>query len=167
MAVADAIISELDRDRDGSLSVDEKQKYLQRVLAAIDLESDGRSLTLTPGATTFAEIDSLRRGEGMIRLRADTTLPNQSTGTHHVFFRNRYRPEVSVYLANALVPESDRVAVTAQAHEARQRDLTIDYVVRAEGASTSLPAWTLGTIAGIAVLAALLIPSGRRRGPGR
>ena len=156
MAVADTIVSDIDRDRDGSLSDDEKQAYVRRVFATIDLENDGRSLDVTPGVTSFAEIDSLRRGEGMVRLRAVATLPNQSTGTHHVFFRNRYRPEVSVYLANALVPESDRVAVTAQAHEAQQRDLTIDYVVHANH-GISLPTWLAGIIGAMGTLTALLV----------
>jgi len=158
MAVADAIISEIDRDRDGSLSTDETQAYVRRVLAAIDLENDGQSLEVKPGATTFAAIDALRRGEGMIRLRADAALPNPSTGPHHVFFRNRYRPDVSVYLANALMPASDRVAVTGQRHDAEQRDLTIDYALRSEHAM-SVPAWIVAIISGVAALIALLIRS--------
>jgi hypothetical protein len=165
MAVADAIVAEVDRDRDGSLSAAEKQAFVRRVLSAIDLENDGRSLDVTPGATTFAAIDALRRGEGMIRFRADARLPNQSPGTHHIVFRNRYRAAVSAYLANALVPESDRVAVTTQHHDAQQRDLTIDYVVQPEQA-TSRYAWVLGTVASMSVLAALLIPSRTRREPG-
>jgi len=158
MTVADAIISDIDRDRDGSLSAEEKHAYARRVLAAIDLENDGQSLEVTPGTTTFAEIDALRRGEGMIRLRANAPLPNQSTGSHHVFLRNRYRPEVSVYLANALVPESDRIAITAQRHEAEQRDLTIDYVLRSEH-RLSVPAWIVAIVSGVAALTALLIRS--------
>ena len=54
MTVADAIISDIDRDRDGSLSAEEKHAYAGRVLAAIDLENDGQSLEVKPGATTFA-----------------------------------------------------------------------------------------------------------------
>ena len=158
IAVADAIISEIDRDRDGSLSADEKQTYARRVLAALDLENDERPLDVKPAATTFAALDSLRRGEGMIRLRASAALPSRSTGSHHVFLRNRYRPDVSVYLANALVPESAQVAVTRQRHEAEQRELTIDYALRVEQ-SASMLAWILAIGAGIAALTALLIRS--------
>jgi hypothetical protein len=161
MAVADAIISDVDRDRDGLLSSGEKQAYVRRVVAAIDLENDGQSLEVTPGVTTFAEIDSLRRGEGMIRLRAEAQLPNQSSGPHHVFFRNRYRPDVSVYLANALVPKSARVAVRAQQREAQQRDLTIDYVVRADD-GVPTPMWIVGILSGVSALAGLLIGSSKR-----
>jgi hypothetical protein len=157
VAVASTFISEIDRDRDGSLSVSEHHAYAERVLATIDLENDGRPLDLTPGATAFAGIDALRHGEGMIRLRASAALPTRSTGSHHVSLRNRYRPDVSVYLANALVPNSERVAVTAQRHDAAQRALTIDYSVRSEPAAATavLP------LAGLAgCLAVLLI---RRR----
>jgi hypothetical protein len=54
------------------------------------------------------------------------------------------------------VPKSDRVTITAQRRDSAQRDLTIDYVVRrgpAASAFTSL----LGGLAGVAVLAALLM----------
>ena len=43
-----------------------------------------------------------------------------------------YRADVSVYLANALVPESDRIAITAQRHSVEQRELEIDYQLHAE-----------------------------------
>jgi len=73
-------------------------------------------------------------------------------GVHQVAFRNRYRGDVSVYLANALVPASDRVAITAQHHSAEQRELMIDYELRAE--TTTLP-WPW--IAAAAVLALALV----------
>jgi len=72
---------------------------------------------------------------------------------HQVFFHNRYRRDVSVYLANALVPESRRVAVTAQQHDPQQHDLAIDYQLHA-GQSLPLP-WLFGSmaLAGAIVLA--------------
>ncbi len=162
---AETLIAEIDRDRDGSLSLDEQRAFVGRVLAAIELASDGRRLDLTPGggvsraADIFPAVDTLRRGEGTIRLRVETTLPPQPAGTHHVFFRNGYRSDLSVYLANALVPQSDRIAVTAQRHDAAQRDLTIDYVVR-PGPSAPTSGWLLGGVA--TVLAGLLMRTPRR-----
>ena len=57
-----------------------------------------------------------------------------------------------MYLANALVPESDQVAVTAQRRDGDQSELTIDYVLRAAPA-TSTPAWLLGSIGAAMALA--------------
>jgi hypothetical protein len=163
---AETIIGEIDGDRDGSLSFDEQQAYARRVLAAIELASDGRRLDLAPGgalspaAGVFPAVDALRRGEGTIRLRVQTALPPQPAGGHRVFFRNGYRPDLSVYLANALVPQSDRIAVTAQRHDALQRDLTIDYVVRPGRAAPS-SGWLLGGVA--TILTGLLLRPPRRR----
>ena len=44
VAVADAIIADIDRDRDGALSADEKRAYVERVLDAIELRVDGQLL---------------------------------------------------------------------------------------------------------------------------
>ena len=43
IAVADAIIAEMDRDHDGVLSDSEKRAYVSQVLAGIDLHIDGRA----------------------------------------------------------------------------------------------------------------------------
>jgi hypothetical protein len=143
IAVAETIISDIDRDADGTLSMDEQQAYARRVLAATALDIDGRALQVRPGPSTFPDVTALRRGEGIIRLQSTIDIPSQTAGPHHVRFRNAYRSDISVYLANALVPESRRVGVTAQRHDASQRDLTIEYVVHAAPAS-SLSLWLLG-----------------------
>ena len=41
IALADAILADIDRDRDGSLSADEQQAYERPVLSALTLEVDG------------------------------------------------------------------------------------------------------------------------------
>ncbi len=61
----------------------------------------------------------------------------------------------SVYLANALVPKSDRIVITAQRRDHAQRELTIDYVLR-PGPATAAPWWMMGGLTGVAVLALLL-----------
>ena len=141
--VAGAMIDDIDRDGDDSLSATEQQAFVGRVVAALELAHDGRALDLVAGAATFTQIDALRRGEGTIQFRSLAGLTPPSQGAHHVSFTNRYRPEMSVYLANALVPDSDRIAVTAQRRTVEQRDLTIDYTLR-PGRSTSV--WVLGGV---------------------
>jgi len=149
VAIAGTVVADIDRDRDGSLSQAEQQDYAGRVLETLDLAVDDRPVTVRPGTATFPEASALLRGEGTIQLRTRLSLPAQSAGAHHVLFRNRYRRDISVYLANALVPASDHIAVTAQHREADQRDLTIEYQVRT-GRSDS-PAWWL--FGGVTMLA--------------
>jgi hypothetical protein len=155
VAVADAVIADIDRDRDGLLTADEQRAYVGRVLNAVELQIDGRPLHAELAAFTFPVLDAFRHGDGTIRLQSAITLPRLSEGDHQLLFRNRHRPEGSVYLANALVPESDQIAITGQRRDGDQRDLTINFAVRRQSAS-STPVWLLGGIAGGAVLTALI-----------
>jgi hypothetical protein len=161
IAVAEGIIAEIDRDQDGSLGSNEKQAYLERVLGAIAVQIDGQPLQTELMASTFPVPDTFRGGDGTIRLRAAAGLPRLSRGAHQLFVRNTYRPDVSVYLANALVPESDRIAITGQRRNGDQRDLTIDFVVRTQ-AATSPGVWLLGGIASAALLMAFVTRRPRR-----
>jgi hypothetical protein len=140
-AIAATIVADIDRDRDGSLSDPEQQDYARRVLADLDVAVDDRAIAVQPGTATFADTRALLRGDGTIQLRTRLAFPAQAAGAHHILFRNRYRRDISVYLANALVPESSRIGVTAQRRDAQQRDLTIEYQVHA-GTSGS-PVWWL------------------------
>src|SRR5262249_4239119 len=146
----------VDIDRSGdTLSTDELRIFAGMVFNATELLHDARRLDLVVDDVTFPNVDALRRGEGTIRLQATAVLPAQSNGSHRISFRNGYRRDVSVYLANALVPESSRVAVTAQRHAHDQHELTIDYVLRDR---RSMSAWILGSV--LVALTAVLL-SGR------
>lgn len=164
IALAEAILADIDRNRDGSLSAEEQQAYGALVLGALELQVDGRRLTLEPAASGFPAIDDVRRGEGTIRLHAAATLPRLSTGVHQLSFRNVHQRSRSVYLANALVPQSYQVTVTAQRRDPDQTELTIDYVLRA-GPSGSTAVWLLGGLAAATALSAFLIRPGQPSGP--
>jgi hypothetical protein len=151
IALAETIIADIDRNRDGSLSLDEQRAYASLVLGALTLEVDGRPVQAQLGATRFPDAESMRRGEGTIRLHSTATLPRLTMGRHKLLFRNGHDPDRSVYLANALVPDSDDVAISAQRRDGVQRELTIDYVLHA-ALPTSTEAWMLGSIAGAMVL---------------
>jgi hypothetical protein len=131
IAVAPSILADIDRNGDGSLSAAEQRSYARSVLAGLELEIDGRRWPLTLGAFTFPSPAIVKRGEGTIRLQFSATFPPVSAGSHRLFFRNLHHPRRSVYLANALVPESDRVSVSAQHRDKAQVELTIEYLIRA------------------------------------
>jgi len=132
IAVAEVVLSEIDSDASRSISAAETRAYSQRVLNAIALDIDGAPLTVELVDADFPEIDTVLNGEGIARIHAVAAMPGLSEGVHHLRYRNRYRPDIGVYLANALVPANDRVAVTAQRRDVDQRDLTIDYTLRAD-----------------------------------
>jgi hypothetical protein len=159
IAIADAIIADIDGNADGVLSPDEQRDYGRAVIAALDLEVDGTPVPVRLSAASFPDAGAMRRGEGTIRLHSVSTLPQQSLGSHRVLFRNRHHANGSVYLANALVPENDAVAVTAQRRDIDQREVTIDYRIRA--APPPPVRWILGGVAAASLLFALLMWSSR------
>jgi hypothetical protein len=130
VAVAGSVIADIDRDHDGSLSPQEEQAYATRVLGAVDFELDGRRVPLQSIGFSFPDVGAMRRGEGTIRLHSGAVMTSQAAGAHQVLFRNTHRPDVSVYLANAVVPANDRLAITTQRRDRDQRELTVSYVVQ-------------------------------------
>ena len=161
IALADAIISEIDRNHDGSLLAEEQQAYGRLVIETVDVAVDGRRLAVDLDTVSFPDDDAMRRGEGTIRLRLAGIVPPQAAGAHQLTFRNRHHADRSVYLANALVPRTDRIAITAQHRDSDQRELTIDYVV--EPLPTFTSTWLLSGVALVAVLATLLMRPSRSR----
>ena len=143
--VAGSFMGALDHDGDGALSAGEQRGYAGQVVSALKVEIDERPLQPRVVAWSFPEPSAFRRGEGTIRLEIQATLPGVPAGSHRLLFRNAHRAGHSAYLANALVPESARMAVTAQRRNQDQSELTIEYT--AHGDSTTTLAWVLGSLA--------------------
>lgn len=150
IAIAQSFVADLDHDRDGVLSTDEQRAYVSRVRSTLELDVDGDALHMTALASTFPLVDGFSGGEGTIRVRYAADLPRLTSGSHAVTFRNRHRPDVGLYLANALVPESDRVEIHAQHRDREQRELTIDYTLRTSGMPA--PLWLVTVVASAALL---------------
>jgi hypothetical protein len=127
--VAESFIAVLDHHGDGALSTDDQREYAGQVVSALKVEIDERPLQPRVVSWSFPELPAFRRGEGTIRLNILATLPSVSAGSHRLFFRNVHLAGHSAYLANALVPESARVTVTAQRRDRDQRELTIEYTL--------------------------------------
>jgi hypothetical protein len=145
ITVAPDVITHLDADRDGSFTLDEARAYAARVLRDIQASVDGKPLTLTIAASRAPGIDEMLRGEGAVRFTLTAPLEPLTAGVHRLSYSNRHRPDIGVYLANALTPSSARVAVLSQARDEYQRDLVVEYVLR-DGIAPSM--WGFG-IAGL------------------
>jgi len=90
IAVADAIIHEIDRDGDDVLSPAEQQAYVNRVLSGIGVDVDRQRVYLQLVSSTFPDPAAFRRGEGTIQLQFDAPLPGVSDGMHRLTFRNMH-----------------------------------------------------------------------------
>jgi hypothetical protein len=153
IAVADVVLSEIDVDRNGLISVAEARAYADRVLSAIALDVDGIPLRVELTESTFPTLDSVRNGEGTARLHAAASMPRLADGLHHLRYRNAYRSDIGVYLANALVPASDRVIVAAQRRDLYQRDLVIDYMLSGQSTPTGRRGLSVGAAGALILIA--------------
>jgi hypothetical protein len=134
----------VDRDRDGDFSADEKAAYVSEIMASVTMSIDGTPIEVPSPAAEFPDAARLRTGDGAIRLSSTIAVAGIGEGAHAVSIRNDYRPESSVYLANALAPDGDLIAITRQTRDPLQRELTIDYTIGGKRFAT-LPLWLFGS----------------------
>ncbi|HEY2435087.1 MAG TPA: hypothetical protein VGI12_20625 [Vicinamibacterales bacterium] len=161
IALADRIISEIDRDRDGVVSDGEARAYAEVLERQTALELDGRPLARQLLEDRPAGEEAMTQGEGTLRLRWTAALPTLAAGTHRLRFINAHHTDIGVYLANVMVPSSSRVAITGQDRDIDQRHFTVEYEVRGGGGAR--PAILAAAIGGVLAAAALAAPLVRRR----
>jgi len=167
IAVADDVLRQIDTDHSGTLSDAEMDAYAGGVVRGIALEIDGRPLTARVVERMAPTAEAVRLGEGAIRLQLSAPAPPLGAGAHRLRYRNTHRSDIGVYLANALVPSSDRIAITDQQRDVDQRELRIDYVVRGDAAALR-GRWIVPGLIGLAIASAVLWRSGiSRRDSGR
>ncbi len=127
---ADAFLSRIDLDRNGQVSGVEADAYGDLVRAAIQLRLDGRRLGLTVDDVTMPPPEEIRSGAGNVRIRLTTKVPALRAGPHRVAVRNRHQPVASVYLANALLPDTPQIEIIRQQRDRLQRNLEVQFLVR-------------------------------------
>jgi hypothetical protein len=150
IAVARQVVAEIDRDGDQSIAPAEARAYAAQLLGAITLDVDGRPLRVELLDADAPGIDAVLNGTGTIRVRAHASMRGLGGGFHQLHYRNSHRPDIGVYLANALVPASDRVSIGAQRRDFDQRALAITFTLQADPA-TQARAWLFLIVATIVV----------------
>jgi hypothetical protein len=146
--VVSPILSLVDRDGDRLVSPQEAEAYGRAVLLDVTFELDGRAVPLTLTRVEVPPVGEMNAGVGTIRISASGRPGVLGSGRHHLYFRNDHVPEGSVYLANALLPDSRDIVVARQVRDPRQREIRVEYEVRA-----ALSAQLLWSLAGIVVVA--------------
>jgi hypothetical protein len=146
VALAETIFDSIDTDRSGDISESEQLAYANDVLAALTIELDDHRLTPRLSGHQFPTFEEMHRGEGTIRLKATAPLASMPAGRHRLRLRNDHRPEVSVYLINALVPAAREIEIASQARDRLQRELRLEYRV-VPAILTSWPAIVAGAMA--------------------
>jgi hypothetical protein len=157
ISVAAGVLAAIDADGNGAVSPAEAEAHVGQVQRAIALEIDGRPLQPRVLDSAFPPVEAIRNGEGTIRVRLSAVLPELAPGPHRLRYANTHRTDIGVYLANALVPEDDRVAVTGQDRDGEQRRLSVGFELRG-GTTRHAKRWAL-----LAFAAALGVLLGTRR----
>ena len=156
IAVAESFMAAIDHDRDGSLSTEEQRGYASEVVRALEIEievSHRPSRLIRPAFREYLRFVGARGPSGCRTARASWPVWWRTSTVLQE--RAPWRPER--VLANALVPRSDRVSVSGQRRDDRQRELRIDFAVRG-GSIDSTPVWLL-----VGVAAAVLMMGFSRR----
>jgi hypothetical protein len=147
-SIASGIIGMLDTNNDGAIAPAEAEGYGRIVLSDLSVTLDGKAVTLRLDRVEIPAIDEMRMGTGVIRLRATAAI-DASAGRHALQLVNNHRPETSVYMVNALVPDDSGVDVMSQTRDPRQREFRAEYDVTSEwlGYVTLLGMGTAGLVA--------------------
>ena len=149
-SVAAGLLAEIDRDGNGAISREETSAYAVRVAGDVRLDVDGRRLALEPVESECHLVGRILKGEGTLALQWTAALPALASGSHRLTWRNGHHADIGVYLANALVPASARVAVTSQQRDVDQKELAIEYELR-DPARTNA-SWWLASAGAVALL---------------
>jgi hypothetical protein len=114
VAVAEQVLAQIDRDRDGTISRSEAAAYAESLKRDLTLRVDGRQLELKLTASEFVPPEELRTGSGIIQMEFAAIFGSLATGSHRLTLENRHLTTMSVYLINAARPRVGSIQITKQ-----------------------------------------------------
>jgi hypothetical protein len=129
VAVAEQVIAEIDRDRDGAISKNEAAAYAGLLKRDLTLRMDRRKLDLKLTASEFVPPEDLRTGSGTIQMEFSANFGPLAAGPHRLTIENRHLTTMSVYLVNAAQPRFATVQITRQKRNQNQSAGEIEFTV--------------------------------------
>ncbi len=163
-ALADRVLAWIDTNGDGRIADDEADAYAKQVLRSVTLKADGRAAPVALVGSRFPEWSDVRLGVGVIRLRAVAEIAAADAGAHVISFLNAHRPDASVYLVNAMVPDDPRVQLGPPRRDHAQIGMTLPYAVGAGVPSVARSwAWLAGLVMAGCLILRLTFASRERR----
>jgi len=154
--VANNVFQTIDLNHNGTVSSAEAAAYANYVVSSLSLNVDGKRRIVKLEEYHLPELDEMRRGEGVIRLRVISISEPAAAGQHRLAFSNTLRSDISEYLVNALVPEDKRIRINGQERNPSQSEFALDYTVFGSGEGTRSRA-ALPVLVVLAVVSAFAI----------
>jgi hypothetical protein len=129
VAVAEQVLAQIDRDRDGAISQNEAAAYAKALKRDLTLRVDGRELELKLTASEFVGPAELRTGSGIIQMEFSAIFGPLAAGAHRLTLENRHLTTISVYLINAAQPRFATVQITRQKRNENQSAGEIEFTI--------------------------------------
>jgi hypothetical protein len=130
VAIAEQILRFIDLDRDGAISSAEADAYVGLLRRDLTLRIDGKNVPIRRAHAAFPVPDELRTGTGVIRLEFSARFKVLPNGMHRLDFANRHLAGDSVYLFNAVLPDSKSIRIGRQQRNQNQSIGQIDFTVQ-------------------------------------
>ena len=127
VAVAEQVIAQIDRDRDGAISKNEAATYAESLKRDLTLRMDQRDLELKLTASEFVQPAELRTGSATIQMEFSAIFGPLAAGPHRLSLENRHLTAMSVYLINAVQPSFATVKITRQKRNNNQSTGEIEF----------------------------------------
>lgn len=129
VAIVDQLLVVIDKDHDGRVSKEEVTTYAQRVLKDIQVGLDEKVLVLSLADASFPALEDVKKGMGVIRIKATIPVVPLSVGKHNISLANAHLPAISVYLVNALAPKDPAIKITKQTRDELQKIYRLEFSV--------------------------------------
>jgi len=120
VAVAERVLTLIDRDRDGLISTSEATAYAELLKRDLTVQLDQQIAGLKLTALNFPAPTELRTGCGIIQMEFSVITGSLPAGAHKLTLLNRHLPRLSVYLFNAALPKSASVRIDRQKRNENQ-----------------------------------------------
>lgn len=145
VAVFPSVMSTIDTDHDGVISIGEMRAYAGRVLSDVSLAADGDRLKPKLISMAFPTTAELKDGRGEIRIDFAADVP-RDTPEHKLAFENHHQAATAAYLVNCLVPQDPDIRITAQNRNYEQSQYQVEYNRGGMPARLSLAWWSDGGV---------------------
>lgn len=130
LLVAPQVLTLMDADQDEQISETERRAYADHFLQEVVFEIDDQPASLTPTDFEFSTPLEVQAGTGLIRFDLVADLPADHRGSHQLYYKNNYRPDISVYLVNAISDDPHWVSIAGQERDVFQSSLRANYTIK-------------------------------------